>query len=85
MSFVISRVGRRDFHSYLFHAVNDVGHTSHTVRLTHSHHPTTSSSGKAVAFAPDFLRISVFIVLFLLVLADRISRSDRTQYDRLLA
>jgi len=45
MTLTIGRVERHDFGSYLFHAVNDVGHTSHAVRLTHDQSPTRSSTG----------------------------------------
>ena len=47
MTFVISRVERHDFHSYRFHAVNDVGSGSHAVTLTRSYSPPTSSTGLA--------------------------------------
>jgi len=70
MTFIIGRVKSHDFGSYAFHAVNDVGHTSHEVRLTHDQSPTRSSStGTYITVAPfsDIsmsMRYLVVIVFF---------------------
>jgi len=48
--FMIGRVTRHDFHNYHFHANNDLGGTSHVVRLIRRHLPpsTATSAGKVV-------------------------------------
>ena len=48
---IFSRVKRQDFHDYHFHAHNDIGRTSHVVRLIRRHPSPTNSTGKILLSA----------------------------------